>query len=151
MNIFILDNNHQKSVRYLVEKHLTKMPLETAQILCSPFPNTAPYKRTHYNHPCCVWVRSSVHNYQWLLDYGEAIFTEFKRQRNKQHKSYEVLEWCKNNFQSLKLPNIPRTPFPLCMPDQYKDENHITAYRNYYKSEKLQLASSSYQIPSWVS
>ena len=25
---------------------------------------------------------------------------------------------------------------PQCMPDQYRNKNYVTAYRNYYKGEK---------------
>ena len=35
MNIFILDENHDKCAEYHVDKHIVKMPLEAAQMLCT--------------------------------------------------------------------------------------------------------------------
>lgn len=68
MQIFILDNDRQTS-KFLDDKRLPKMVLETAQILCSALkPEDSPYKITHYNHPCCKWVRESESNYIWLLN-----------------------------------------------------------------------------------
>ena len=65
MNIFVLDNDPFKAAEYQCDKHVVKMVLETAQLLCSAH-ETAPYKRTHYNHPCAIWTRSSLSNYMWL-------------------------------------------------------------------------------------
>ena len=54
MNIFILDTDHSTSALYYVDKHVVKMPLETAQMLCTALSATGivtPYKATHKNHP----------------------------------------------------------------------------------------------------
>ena len=78
MNIFVLDNDIRKSVWALCDTHVVKMPLESVQLLCSPFePGEAPYKRTHYNHPCAKWVRESQQQYEWLLEYTYQIFREY--------------------------------------------------------------------------
>lgn len=150
MNIFILDSDIKKSVSYLMDKHLTKMPLETAQILCSPFmQGEAPYRRTHYNHPCCVWARKSKQNYEWLLLYGYAIFDEFETQRGKQHGSRYVLDWCAENYDRLMLPNIGQTPFAQAMPDEFRNANPIKAYRKYYREAKKDIATWKRGKPAW--
>ena len=78
MNIFVLDYNPKRAAQMQCDKHVVKMPLETAQILCSAFePGTAPYKRTHYNHPCSVWGRESKVNYKWLIEHGLALSDEY--------------------------------------------------------------------------
>ena len=49
------------------DKHVVKMILESAQMLCSVQPEgTAPYKRSFYNHPCTKWLRTSDANYDWF-------------------------------------------------------------------------------------
>ena len=150
MNIFILDKDPKKSVSYLVKTHLTKMPLETAQILCSPYSEgQAPYKRTHYNHPCCVWARESKQNYEWLLDYAELLFNRFETVRCKPHSSYRVVQWCKYNYHNLKLPDNGFTQHPQCMTDEYKNNNVVTAYRNYYMGDKRHLAEWDEDVPYW--
>ena len=49
MNIFYVDSDPVIAAQQLVDKHVVKMPLETAQLLCSAFPQgAAPYRRNHY-------------------------------------------------------------------------------------------------------
>ena len=71
MNIFILDWDVEKCAKEHVDKHVVKMILETAQLLCGAHHVTAhdaahdtahdtahvPYKLSHKNHPCSIWVR----------------------------------------------------------------------------------------------
>ena len=151
MNIFILDHDIYKSVEYLCDKHVVKMSLETAQILCSPFvPGTAPYKRTHYNHPCSLWTRSNKQNYEWLLEYGQAICNEYSRRYHKIHKSESVIHWCKINHTVLQLPSKNLTNFALAMPDKYKTDCPVESYRNYYKGEKTHMATWKHtKEPYW--
>lgn len=61
MNIFMLDEDLEKNARYMVDKHVVKMPLESAQMLCSALHfcgQYAPYKlgkkKLHF------WKRRSV-------------------------------------------------------------------------------------------
>ena len=72
MNIFFLDENPTLSAQYHVDKHVVKMILETAQLLCGVHHVTAhdsthvPYKLSHKNHPCSIWCRESLSNYLYL-------------------------------------------------------------------------------------
>lgn len=142
MNIFVLSDNPSIAAKHLCDKHVPKMVLETAQLLCSPFePGVAPYKRTHYNHPCAKWVRESSSNYLWLCAHGFALCYEYNVRFGKIHKSGQVIEWCSKNWKELlDLPNIGSTEWPQCMPDQYKQSNTIYAYRQYYINEKASFA-----------
>ena len=63
MNIFILDNNPQLCAQYHNNKHVVKMILESAQLLCGAHWVTggeAPYRLSHKNHPCSIWVRECL-------------------------------------------------------------------------------------------
>ena len=100
MNLFYLDQDLDKCAEYHVDKHIVKMPLEAAQLLCTAIwvdevlgfvpraldkderevlnskkakikhlpmeerPLT-PYLPMMYNHPCTIWVRSSLDNFEW--------------------------------------------------------------------------------------
>ena len=67
MNIFALDRDPRKAARGLQDLHVGKMLIEACQLLCSAHPlDAAPYRRTHFNHPCAVWTRASLSNYRWL-------------------------------------------------------------------------------------
>ena len=149
MNIFVLDKSPLKSAQYACDKHVVKMILESAQLLCSVQPEgTAPYKRTHFNHPCTKWVRESARNYEWLLLHAYALCEEYTHRYGKIHKSEAVIEWCDENRP--ELPDVDRTPFVQAMPEEYKNENTIEAYRAYYRGDKRKFAKwKDGKVPLW--
>ena len=152
MNIFLLDENPQINAQYHCDKHVVKMILETAQLLCSANhlcgDGDPPYKLAHKNHPCSIWVRKSLTNYLYLCELGLELSKEYTYRYNKHHKSTDVIQWCLNN-----LPNIPDigfTPPALAMPDQYKVDDFVQSYRNYYIGEKKGFAAwKNREIPYW--
>ena len=103
MNIFVLSENPIKAARLQHDKHILKMVLETAQMLCSAFEN-APYKKTYINHPCTVWARTSRNNFDWLVLHGLALATEYTYRYNKTHASEKVISWCYKNADLIKFP-----------------------------------------------
>ena len=55
MNIFVLSKDFEECSKWHLDKHIVKMPLESAQLLCTAlhingYKNT-PYKPTHLKHP----------------------------------------------------------------------------------------------------
>ena len=154
MNIFVLDTDPKKCAVYHNDKHVVKMILETAQLLCGSHHVTEsqydiPYKLSHKNHPCSIWVRECIENYIWLCDLGLELCEEYTYRYGKRHKSQDIIEWCLMN-----TPNIPTngdvTPFALAMPDECKVGTAIDSYRVYYMVEKRSLASwKNRQTPEW--
>lgn len=148
MNIFVLHRNPETAAKYACDKHVVKMILESSQMLCSAHPpSRAPYKRTHYNHPCSVWVRESIDNYNWLLEHAEALSAEYTRRYGKVHKSSKVIAWCRRNKPRIIQQGL--TPFAQAMPDQYKHRNPVRAYRAYYLGEKSRFAKWKLGEPRW--
>ena len=140
MNIFFLDYDVKKCAQYHVDKHVVKMILETAQLLCGVHHVTAhdtahdtahvPYKLSHKNHPCSIWSRESLSNYLYLCELGLELCEEYTYRYGKRHKSQDVIEWCLIN-----KPNIPDVGFTepaKAMPDEYKVKSVVESYRNYY-------------------
>lgn len=151
MNIFYLDKNTTKCAQYHNDKHVVKMILETAQLLCGAHWVTggeAPYKLSHKNHPCSIWVRSDLNNYLWLCDLGIKLCWEYNHRYGKTHKTYDILLWCSENH-----PNIPNDSFshpPLAMPNEYKELCHVKSYRNYYMGDKRDFSKwKNREIPNW--
>ena len=75
MNIFVTHLDPVKCAQNLDDKRVIKMILESAQMLSTSINvsgGKGPYKTTHVNHPCSVWVRSSNANYYWLLNHFQA-------------------------------------------------------------------------------
>lgn len=153
MNIFILSEDPVEAARMQCDKHVVKMCLETAQILCTVFPpEAAPYRRSHYNHPCCKWARSSVSNYRWLINHGLALCEEYTKRYNKIHKSREIIEWCRDNYEVEMFYDCHEpTPFAQAMPEEYYNESAVVAYRSYYIGEKKSIAkwNKATEPPEW--
>jgi hypothetical protein len=152
MNIFFLDYDPKKCAQYHNDKHVVKMILETAQLLCGVHwvtGNEAPYKLSHKNHPCSIWTRSSLENYLWLCELGLELCIEYEYRYGKKHKTYDVIMWC-----ILNKPNISDVEFtspPLAMPDHCKvGNNPIKSYRNYYMTEKSSFCNwKQRDVPHW--
>lgn len=153
MNIFVLDKDPVVAAQMACDKHVVKMILESAQLLCSVYdPNTAPYRRTHYSHPCSIWVRMSRGNYEWLLQYAYALLNEYKFRYNpkRDHASLKVIDWCKLNAQRLRFPSSELTDFALVVPEEVRTNNVVESYRSYYKKNKASFAKwTKRNTPTW--
>lgn len=152
MNIFVLDNNPKAAAEYHNDKHVVKMILETAQILSTinhKYGVEAPYKATHANHPCVLWAQETSANYTWLVTLGFALCEEYTHRYNKIHKCSAVLAALA--FPPDDLPVADRTPFAQAMPDDCKNPDAVTAYRDYYIKYKHNLASwKNRSAPAWI-
>lgn len=172
MNIFVVDTDPVESARSLFDKHIVKMPLETAQMLSTNHrvldgretrtPKNRKtfvfddhredilYKSTMMNHPCTVWARTTLGNYKWLCIHGIELCLEYTRRYKKTHASQKVIQWCIDN----EPKNIPKmeelTRFALAMPEEYREENVTNSYRKYYFFAKKNIASWKHsKIPFW--
>jgi len=90
MNIFYLNSDPERAAQLQYNKHVVKMILESAQLLCSAHimldsEIDVPYKLTHKNHPSAVWTRQSRSNYAWLYFHMMALGKEYKKRYNKEH------------------------------------------------------------------
>jgi len=151
MNIFYLHEDPQKASEYQYDKHVVKMILESAQMLCTAHHhygngNNVPYKKAHYNHPSTVWARKSIPNYMWLYQHMMALGDEYTKRYGKVHMSIDkCAEALKhppkgiNTYESFTQP-------PQCMPDEYKTECSVDAYWNYYIGDKEHVASKQERI-----
>ena len=153
MNIFFLDLDPTKSAVYHLDKHCTKMCVEYAQLLCSAHHMTQsnldiPYKLSHKNHPCAIWVRESFSNYKYLCDLGLELCKEYTYRYGKRHKSQDVIEWCVTN--NVNICDKGFTEPPKAMGDEFKVKDVIGSYRNYYRLAKKEFATwKNRNIPEW--
>ena len=175
MNIFVLDNNPITAAQYHNNKHVVKMILEAAQMLSTAHRildgeeytdksrsgrnikrwkleenNDLIYKAVHVNHPCTIWTRESLENYQWHYDLFVALCDEYTYRYGKVHetdtKLRDVLKHPPKNIETTK----GLTPFAQAMPDYCKNPDGVTAYRNYYIHEKTELCVWKQRaIPEW--
>ena len=155
MNIFYLHEDPILAARDLCDQHILKMGIESAQMLSTAHWATggqAPYKKAHLNHPSTKWVRESIQHYRWLVYHAEEIFNIYTKHYGRVHKTQGILEWLKQNE-----PKIPDNGFyapPQCMPDEYKQENAVDAYRTFYTLDKIVGKQLTYNRvkakPEWL-
>ena len=154
MNIFVLDNDTKKCAVYHNDKHVVKMILEYAQLLCGAHHMTEskyeiPYKLSHKNHPSAIWTRECIENYIWLCDLGLDLCEEYTYRYGKRHKSQDIIEWALIHKPSIKT-NNDITPFALAMPDECKVGDAVESYRTYYMTEKRKIANwKNRETPEW--
>ena len=153
MNIFYLDSDPVKAAQVQYNKHVVKMILESAQMLCtahhhytellSQDDSYIPYKKAHYNHPSTIWCRENSEQYLWLYNHMIALGNEYTKRYNKIHLT---ITKCADILQATPA-GIPLGTFeepPQCMPEQYKVAGcSITAYWNYYEQEKHTVAAKN--------
>ena len=150
MNIFYLDSDPVKAAQIQYNKHVVKMILESAQMLCTAHHHygngdNVPYKKAHYNHPSTIWCRQNASQYMWLYDHMIALGKEYTKRYKKTHLT---ITKCAEVLKQLP-PTIPETIFtepPQCMPDQYKViGDSLSAYWNYYEQEKQLIKGKNEQ------
>ncbi len=151
MNIFYLHKDPCKAAEYQYNKHVVKMILESAQMLCTAHHHygngdNVPYKKAHYNHPSTIWVRQNSRNYYWLYNHMLALGKEYTKRYSKTHLSItKCWEPLQNTPVGMPLGG-PVTQPPQCMPDEYKDDCSVKAYWNYYINDKHRVANSNETI-----
>jgi hypothetical protein len=144
MNIFALDKNPKIASLYHVDRHIVKMPLETAQMLCTTINlsgGEARYKTCFVNHPCTKWARESIENYFWLCELGIYLCEEYQHRYSKQHKCEIVIYECLASAPKLESKGL--TNHALAMPEDCKTNDFVGSYINYYNKYKTHLFSWS--------
>lgn len=176
MNIFFLDEDPQLAAEYHHDKHVVKMILETAQLLSTAhrvingeqyidqstgrkikrwkmndnFMEDRLYKATHMNHPSNVWARESKDNYMWLYKLFVCLCHEYTHRYGKVHATCKklavILSQAPKNIKDIGL-----TKMPQAMPDEYRNEDSVKAYRLYYcGAKKTQSKYTKRDVPSWL-
>jgi|TARA_B110000902_G_scaffold212540_1_gene243702 hypothetical protein len=149
MNIFYLDEDPEVAAIVQYNKHVVKMILESAQMLCTAHRyygnDDVPYKTAHLNHPSTIWVRQNTKHYFWLYKHMLALGEEYTHRYGKVHMS---ITKCKEPLQLAPI-NMPTYKFeqpPQCMPDEFKSDCAIHAYWAYYIGEKHVVAAKDEMI-----
>lgn len=145
----------QRAAQAHNDKHCVKMILETTQLLnnamiVGSMGYDPVYRQTHKNHPCSIWATESINNFIWLLNLGDCLCEEYTFRYGKVHKCKSIIDKFFTQTATLTLPKTSMTPHKLCMPDQYKVNDPIKSYRNYYRAEKAHIAKwTKRQQPDW--
>jgi hypothetical protein len=154
MNIFYVNRDPVRAAKDLPDKLIVKMPLESAQLLCTAINlagGTSQYKTTHQNHPSAIWARECKENFFWLVIHGLGLCQTYTDVYDKKHKCQDIIEAC---IKSIDLMPDGKGPFhtepPQCMPEQYRGNDTVEAYRKYMVAEKTRYAKwKNREKPEW--
>ena len=154
MNIFILDRDIRRCARYHCDAHVSKMTLESVQILCTALNKKGfetPYRSTHLKHPCVLWVERSHDNFLWLVHLARALNDEYRYRyrRPVDHASVAVLD----RIEHCRFDAVGLTEFVQAMPERYKvPGDPVAAYRAFYLGEKRSFARWTRRTPPpwWI-
>ena len=146
MNIFVLYEDPVKAAQAMDCVRVPKMVVESAQMMASALrrhgatdeqmPLTksgTPYKGGYHHHPCTVWAGESQENWMWLAHHAMQLCEEYYKRFNKMHACTDPI-YHMIGLQKI-IPNTELTPFAQAMPDEYKDDDPVVAYRTYYMSK----------------
>jgi hypothetical protein len=152
MNIFVLDSDIDACARFHSDRHVVKMTLESAQMLCTVLHENgiqAPYKPTHRHHPCTLWAGRSLSNWIWLRDLALALNDEYRYRYRKDsdHLSGAVVR----DLPPPPIDDLGLTEFAQAMPEQYRvPGDAVSAYRKFYAAEKSGFAIwTGRSVPGW--
>jgi hypothetical protein len=146
MNIFYLDPDPETCASLHCDKHCVKMILEYAQLLSTAhhvldgdLARPGLYAKTHVNHPSAVWVRQSIQHYVYVFRLLDHLCAEYSSRYGRTHKTEAtVMESVKYLPQNLR--DRGWTEPPQCMPDEYKCDDPVDAYQQYYRGDKARFA-----------
>ncbi len=177
MNIFFLSQDPIEAAQMMVDRHVVKMILESAQLLSTAHRildgmetvtvsktgrskkiwelldarEFVLYQATHVNHPSAIWCRTSVENYNWLVDHMFALMDEYTFRYEKKHKCQGELSYMLQSPPK-NLKDWDMTTIPCAMDDKYiVSSDAVDNYRNYYKTGKTHLHSwKKREAPDWI-
>ena len=164
MNIFVLHTDPQTAAQHMCDKHIPKMCVESLQMMGSalrrhgatddqmPLSEAGkPIKGGYKHHPCTVWAGDSRPNFLWLAAHGLELCSEYTLRYNKIHKCQHKIETMTNLCGLIPAGNLTR--FAQAMPDEYKDQDPVIAYRTYYNHDKAYFAkwNKGRPCPFWWS
>ena len=176
MNIFAIEKDPYDCAKSMVDKHVVKMILETAQLLSTAhrildgteyidktktgrnvrrwrLPDareTVLYSATHINHPSAVWCRATNNNYNWLFCHFGGLLHEYTYRYGKIHKCEDMVVALMQPPFNIRVGYL--TQVTPAMPDEYKvPHNSVASYRNYYRGAKQRMHKwTKREVPEWI-
>ena len=109
------------------------------------------YRPTHRNHPAVKWAAMYGGNYAWLYRLGMALLDEYTYRYGRVHACLPVLRTLE-----LLPPTLQASAGVYCdgysiMDEQYKKQDVVSSYRNYYlKAKENILIYTRRHPPEWL-
>lgn len=165
MNIFFLSMDPVEAAKMQCDKHIVKMPTESAQMLSTvhrmldgkkekrpsksgkrmidywvhPTLDDQLYKVVHQNHPCTVWTMESLENYYWHYQHFIALCVEYQHRYGRTHACFSklgnILAKHPKNIVMSRLLTTPKLAMKA-NPECMFPENPVKSYRLFYQTKQ---------------
>ena len=161
MNRFLINYTPDLIAADLCDKHVVKMPLEEAQMLCTvvrKYNNEYAdehelYRAVHQKHPCTIWAGMTSSNYRYALAMFNAMCTEYRYRYGRTHASHRLYDALKDAEKY--VPDGYITSHPECFSEHTHLKCHqnwpIVGYRKFYKTKKdrFKMVWTKRPVPYW--
>jgi hypothetical protein len=178
MNVFYLDDDPVTAAAWLCDQHVSKMILESAQMMCTairmhmgledtpreelPEELKFLYKKAHPKHGSTIWVGECFRNFQWLFSHVVQMHSQHKHRFGTRHKSFRVAReaWfflvnkrAEHKFILPERNNKITPPYMAFGPEleHLKDPSDpVGSYRKFYVADKAKFATwTNSEPPHW--
>jgi hypothetical protein len=162
----LLDKSPRQSARYHCDKHVVKMTLEAAQILCTAHwlcdgeIGEGWYRPTHTGHPVVRWAAHCTGAYAYAWRQFKYLAAEYEYRYGREHLSWTKLGGALEQPPWYCTDSAAEPWFPLCMPSVYWPAGSVgtaslpeavAAYRRYYGGEKQRMFKwTKRDVPDWL-
>lgn len=155
MNIFYLDTDPAECARCHGDKHVRKMLIEYAQLLCNAHYlhgswKPGMYKPTHLGNRYTFWTQASHSHYLWLYKLWAGLAEEYQRRFGPAHMSWVKLQHLLAEPPRFDMAHAWIDP-PAC--DAllgWTSLDRVSAYRMLYMGPKRHLAVwTKREAPPW--
>lgn len=142
MQIFFLDTDPVLAGQALHNRHLVKMPVASAQIMCTIAAGFGldtiykPLKKPKWG--TITWVGATVQNWDWHATYAFEMCNEYALRFGRVHAAWHVVnDLAYRSDIRDRLLDMSLLPFPMLVPVAHWDFDTVKAYRDYYIARKL--------------
>ena len=178
MNIFVLDRDPELAAKYHCDKHVVKMVLESAQMMCAAHwmshlrkndLSLSDFKRVRDAQQWLFENMPSQDQPPWKLSHARHPCTVWTAESTENYKWHSKLGLylCKEYTDRYRkihkseavhlwlaknIPDLPSQSFtahPICMPEDAKSADPVESYRKYYQEYKSHFAKWKTQVPKW--
>jgi len=161
VNRFIIADTPQEIAQALCDKHVVKMPLEEAQMLCTVVRRYDPdfadkhglYKTAHAKHPCTLWAGETRANYNFAFRLWNHMCLEYTHRYGRQHASERFIDALRDGI--MCVPEGDLTPHPECFSEythlKSGDFWPVDSYRKFYhtKQHRFDMRWRKRNKPTW--
>ena len=93
----------------------------------------------------------ALYYFSFTIKLFDSLLAEYTDRYNKVHKTFRIYLLLNSKYKEWHNMEGDFINPPLCMPDEYKLDDYVQSYKNYYIGEKMYFAKYNYsETPYWL-